>query len=190
MILLSTGGSMEIWKDIVGYESMYQVSNKGRVKGLTRSILCQGSTHTRKERILKHGVSKTGYHRVVLCISGNNKNISVHRLVAMAFCLERIGAGDVNHLDGDKSNNHSINLEWCTPKENKEHAKRLGLIATGLSCGRAKLSTGAKCLIKDLYRYNKVAGNVRVEMPFPITWIASCYKVSPQAIYRIVKQDN
>lgn len=102
---------METWKKIVGFEN-YEVSNLGRVK----------SKQQLNERILKHRISKFGYHRVMLQSNGFKKAYSVHRLVAIYFIKNNENKPDVNHIDCDKSNNNFMNLEWVTKSENIKHA--------------------------------------------------------------------
>lgn len=122
----------EIWKDINGYEGYYQVSNFGNIKSLERIIENSG-THTGyykiKERVLKPRENKkrSGYYELSLKKDGVEKRFKVHRLVACAFIDNPDNKTEVNHIDGDKSNNHVSNLEWVTGKENKEHAWKTGL---------------------------------------------------------------
>ena len=96
----------EIWKDIEGYEGLYQVSNLGRVKSLRRNI------------ILKNKIESNGYERVVLSTNNNPKDYSVHRLVAIAFIPNPNNYPIVNHKDENRTNNCVDNLEWCTQKYN------------------------------------------------------------------------
>lgn len=96
----------EIWKDIEGYEGLYQVSNMGRVKSLRRNI------------ILKNKIESNGYERVVLSINNIPKGYSVHRLVATAFISNPNNYPIVNHKDENRTNNCVDNLEWCTQKYN------------------------------------------------------------------------
>ncbi|HFK8175729.1 TPA: NUMOD3 domain-containing DNA-binding protein [Clostridium perfringens] len=115
---------MEVWKDIKGYEGMYQISNLGRVKALER-IDSRGLR--RKEKILKYNNTKNGYLEAVLCKNGKTKHITVHRLVAIHFIENINNLPIVNHIDGNKQNNKVDNLEWCTYSYNVKHAFRTGL---------------------------------------------------------------
>lgn len=119
---------MEIWKDIKGLEGSYQVSNLGRVKSLARVIKrSDNKIQTFKERILKVLPDNNGYSRVSLPINGKQTKVRIHRLVAKAFIDNPDNRLQVNHIDGNKSNNHITNLEWCTTKENVIHAYKIGL---------------------------------------------------------------
>lgn len=111
----------EIWKDIVDYEGIYQVSNLGRVKSLSR---LDSSGHKRKELILKPTPNNKGYYTVVLCVNAVHKTYQVHRLVANAFIELVDGKPFVNHIDENSTNNSVSNLEWVTSKENANHGTR------------------------------------------------------------------
>lgn len=104
----------EIWKDILGYEGLYQVSNFGRVKSLKFG----------KERILKLTKDKDGYLIVNLYKNNKSKTFKVHRLVAEAFIPNPDNLPQVNHKDEDKSNNILSNLEWCDVKYNQNYGTR------------------------------------------------------------------
>lgn len=111
----------EIWKDIKGYEGLYQVSNLGRVKSLNYN-------HTKKEKILSLDHQKNGYLRVILQNKNKITRYRVHRLVAKTFISENDNSLQVNHIDGNKQNNCVTNLEWCTAKENTNHALNNGMV--------------------------------------------------------------
>lgn len=104
----------EIWKDICGYVGLYQVSNLGRVKNKNGALM-------------KTNPSRDGYVRIQLRKNGEYKSKYVHRLVALAFLENPYGLPEVNHIDGDKTNNRADNLEWVTRTENHVHAVKLGL---------------------------------------------------------------
>ncbi len=78
-------------------------------------------------RFLKYGLSKSGYHYVVLRVDGTSKCFDVHRLVALKFCKNPYNYTQVNHIDGNKLNNHYTNLEWCTQSQNMKHSFHIGL---------------------------------------------------------------
>jgi hypothetical protein len=106
---------MEVWRNIEGYEGLYQVSNIGRVKSLKGEI----------EKMISISIKETGYHRVTLIKDSVCKRKYVHVLVAEAF----IGKSDleVNHINGIKSDNRVENLEWVTKSDNIKHAYKIGL---------------------------------------------------------------
>lgn len=112
----------EVWKDIVGYEGLYQVSNLGRVKSLARKMKV---TNPEREYI-KEGriVSFTylrGYPVVNFHIDKKRKCFKIHRLVAIAFVPNPLGLSQVNHKDHNKTNNQETNLEWVSNRENCTH---------------------------------------------------------------------
>ena len=115
------GGFMqEVWKDVKGYEGLYQVSNYGRVKSLERSVNNNKNGGKRKlpERIIVPTDNGNGYKIVGLHKERKRKNFYLHRLVAEHFLLNPQNKKYINHLDYDTSNNTVTNLEWCTQKEN------------------------------------------------------------------------
>lgn len=104
----------EEWRDIKGFEELYQVSSMGRIKSLERKD-CLGRTI--RERILKPRTDRYGYLFVDLCNgSGKPKAFKVHRLVCQAFHENLDNKPQVNHLNEDKKDNRACNLEWCTCK--------------------------------------------------------------------------
>ena len=127
----------EIWKDIKGYEGLYQVSNLGRVKKLKHTTFHSGGNQysrfnykiEHKEKIVCSGDNGNGYRYMPLHNGQTSKNFYVHRLVAETFIPNPNNLPEVNHKDGDKTNNCTANLEWCTRKENEDmhcqaHEKR------------------------------------------------------------------
>ena len=104
----------EIWCPIKGYESIYEVSDKGRVRSLKFG----------KERILKPIRNKDGYLLVNLCKNGEIKHCLVHRLVAKTFIPNPQNLPEVNHKDEDKENNSVQNIEWCDRKYNINYGTR------------------------------------------------------------------
>ncbi|MBZ5203223.1 HNH endonuclease [Planomicrobium chinense] len=113
-----------IWKDVVGYEGIYEVSNTGEVRTHENKTTFTEMHGKRKwkQRVLKQKISKDNTCRVNLWKDGNVQTWLVHRLVAFAFIPQVPGKDYINHIDGSRLNNHVSNLEWCTHKENNNHA--------------------------------------------------------------------
>lgn len=112
----------EVWKPSV--VDGFMVSNFGRVKSVGRTAI---SGYKLPDKIVSQRVTSKGYLRVVLRVLGEPTHYYSHRLVAMAFIENPSKKPCVNHIDGDKKNNHYSNLEWCTNEENNAHAKKMGL---------------------------------------------------------------
>lgn len=112
----------EIWKDVVGFEGLYKVSNKGNIYSVerkdSRGIKCGG-------RALKPAYTKAGYLKVVLCKNGMRYYKMLHRLVAETFIPNPNNFPQVNHMDEIKDNNNVKNLEWCTSRYNNNHGTRI-----------------------------------------------------------------
>ena len=104
----------EIWKDIIGYEKLYQVSNLGNVRRYVAKI--------KGYKIKKTFVHSSGYITTILYKGGIGKCYRVHIIVADTFLHKENGNYVVNHIDCDKTNNKVSNLEWCSQKENIRHA--------------------------------------------------------------------
>lgn len=107
---------MEIWKDIKGYEGLYQISNDGNVKSLNYH-------RTGKSKLLKTILCNNGYLYVTLSKNGKHDVRVIHRMVAEAFLDNPDNLPCINHKDEDKTNNHSSNLEFCTQKYNVHYSK-------------------------------------------------------------------
>lgn len=108
----------EIWKPVVGYEGLYEVSNLGRVDQCARIIPQKGGTN-RTERVrVKSHVDHYGYERVSLTKDQRQTIIQVHRLVAKSFIENNLSHPMINHKDENKLNNRVENLEWCDNRYN------------------------------------------------------------------------
>ncbi|MFW3529758.1 NUMOD4 domain-containing protein [Staphylococcus caprae] len=125
----------EKWRDVVGYEGIYEVSNKGRVrthKNKTTYTKKHGVRHW-KQRYLKDKTPNGRDVRVSLWKDGKHKDFLVHRLVAFAFMPVVKGKECINHIDGNPKNNNVENLEWCNHLENNRHAFETGLMHTNMA---------------------------------------------------------
>jgi uncharacterized protein YaiE (UPF0345 family) len=158
---------MEIWKDIEGFETLYEVSNYGNIKNKTTN------------KIRKLGVHSMGYWHVDLWIKGKQFNKHVHRLVANAFIPNPDNKPFVNHKDGNKQNNFVDNLEWCTPLENMKHARKNGYfdgkIPIGSKCFNSKLNEKTALEIYDL-----AINNI-----FKVTELAKMYNITHSVVSEI-----
>lgn len=112
----------EVWKNIRGYEGLYEISNLGRVKSLPRkSYNPNQGWFTIKGRIRKCSYDMDGYKQVILSKDGINKCYKLHRLIALAFISNPNQLPQINHIDECKTNNNINNLEWCTLLYNINH---------------------------------------------------------------------
>jgi len=126
--------NIEVWKDIKGYEGLYQISNFGQVKSLSRKALRRyGTYRTITERILKP--QKDVYLHVTLYKEGIGKIVAIHKLVAEAFIPNPNKYPQVNHKDENKHNNYDNNLEWCSRLYNANY----GTSRKRLSAKRCKI---------------------------------------------------
>lgn len=152
----------EIWKSI---HPDYLVSNLGNVKSLKND----------KETLLKNGVDKDGYNNVRI----DRRLCKTHRLIATAFIPNPDNKPLINHKDGNKQNNRVSNLEWCTAKENAEHALRIGLLRQG----KQNPHSGLNPIVAETIRQLKSKGASTKEL-------ATKYQVSKTAILRIVRNQT
>lgn len=145
----------EDWRDVVGYEGSYMVSNVGNVRSVDRIIISKlGYERFVRGIDLALRVRNSGYVECKLCINDIRKNLSVHRLVAKAFVPNPNGYKIVNHIDAVKTNNSCLNLEWCTSLQNNLHSISLGLNPSGRgerNYGN-KLPTESILNIRSLYK--------------------------------------
>ena len=150
----------EVWKDIEGYEGLYQVSTCGNIKSLAKSRKNgNGRYYIQKEKLLKQSFTTTGYKKVELYKDGKRKSFKVHRLVAIAFIPNPDNKPEVNHIDGNKINNNIDNLEWVTSSENSIHAYE-----TGLSPNKKELDE-----IRIIELYNKGTSKEEISRMFDVS---------------------
>lgn len=160
----------EQWKDVIGHEELYSVSDQG-------GIFCKG----RNKYYIFSDKYKQRYRRA--CLTDKNKKVfyaSVHRLVAEHFIPNPNNLLEVNHINGIKYDNNAENLEWCTRQENINHSHKTGLavIARGNRLPQTKLTEVQVLEIRARYIPN-VYGRER---------LAKDYNVSPEAIRQVIKR--
>ena len=171
----------EIWKDIVGYEGLYQVSNLGKVKSLDR--VCHNPRYGKQKRrgnIMRPSPNNYGYLQVRLSKLGKSKTHKVHRLVALAFLTENRLKKEVNHKDGNKENNCFSNLEWVNRSENVKHAFDIGIKPKprGEKNGGSRLTESQVLKIRN--EYDGFRGGVSMD------FLADKYNVGRTTIARII----
>ena len=171
------GARAEVWKPVVGYEGYYEVSNMGRVRSVERrarfvSIHGKECTRRVRERILKQTPSTRGRLSVMLSKGCEKKRISVHRLVAQAFCENPFGYDEVNHKDENPLNNRADNLEWCSRKNNMTYGTILERIDAKRKRCPVKGVNETDVVRYDAVRYAKKDG------------------FDPSGIYQSVKQNK
>lgn len=131
----------EIWKDVVGYEGYYMVSNFGRISTLSHSVdyvsvyngIEVNKTYRAKQCLRKLHVGKHGYVECTLRDGKRVKLMKVHRIVSEAFIPNPQNLPSINHKDEDKTNNNVENLEWCTCKYNSNYGTRNERLRSSLS---------------------------------------------------------
>ena len=171
---------MEVWKDIPGYEGIYQVSNLGKVKSIDREVKCKNSVRFYKGKALSQCKDDKGYYRVLLAVAGKHKSCQVHRLVAEAFIPNPENLPEVNHKDENPSNNCVENLEWCSKVYN---------LAYGTGRNRSIQSHRKKILQFDMnnrlvaeYEGVNIAAKA-IGKPNDATAITKCCKGKKQTAY-------
>lgn len=163
---------MSIWNPVVGYEELYLVSKSGQLKSIDRTEPYNrwgATTRTRKGRVIKTILNKDGYPVCCLCKNGNKRNWLVHVLVAKAFITNPGNKEQVNHKNGIKGDNRTVNLEWNTMSENMRHSYRiLGRIHPKGNLGNSGALSKSSKPVKQLDRVT-----LKVINTFPSITIAS-----------------
>ena len=101
---------MRIWKDVVGYEGLYQISNDGLIM------------NAKRHRVVKTHIGTRGYYKLTLHKNGERHSAEIHRIIALAFIPNPNNYPVINHINGIKTDNRVENLEWCTIQRNSQHA--------------------------------------------------------------------
>lgn len=163
---------MEVFVSIKGYENYYEISNYGRVRSLyNRYKMCEfKKPYTRKD----------GYVVANLIKDGKQTTFYLHRLVANHFIEnDDINMTEINHIDGDKQNNHVDNLEWCTSQQNIIHSYKSNLSKIGFNRTSSKLTEEMVFKIPSLLKDG-----------YSIKQISKLFNVSTTAIHHVLKGDN
>jgi hypothetical protein len=165
----------EIWMPVNCYGGIYSkiylISNMQRVKRVQHR-------KNVSNKITKPHLHPTGYFNVSLTIFGKQKLVAIHRLIAEAFIPNLENKSHVNHINGIKTDNRIENLEWCTVKENIQHAWRTGLAKSK----KGEQSNGAKLTEKDVLEIRAI-GNTMTQKE-----IGKLYGINHQAVYKILKR--
>jgi hypothetical protein len=165
----------EMWKPIKGYIGLYEVSNLGRVKSLSREYTNSKGERRKVKESIRTLVLMNGYLKITIYKGIKPKDFRVHRLVAEAFKRNLKNKPYVNHKNGIKTDNRAINLEWCTAKENSAHAHKYGLAKNvGENHNKALLTISQVIEICEL-----LDGEV------PVSKIASKFKVNNYVIHGV-----
>lgn len=169
----------EIWKDIIGYEGYYQISDHGRVKSVERMIDHNKSTGVKRKicgRILTLHPKPKGYLIFIASKNGITKTCNVHRVVAELFVPNPDNLPEVNHIDENKKNNHFKNLQWVTHIENIRYGTgirrstqyktgRINPVVRGENHPNSKLkSAQVICIYRDNRSYSKIAKEYNVDI--------------------------
>lgn len=140
-----------MWRPVNGYEGLYEVSNDGQVRSFDTYIECgYGAKRLHKGKIIPSRANNRGYLTITLWRSGKQFRTTVHRLVAEAFIPNVDNKPQVNHIDGDISNNRADNLEWVTDDENKAHSS----IAVGGTQRPKKAVVVTKKTTGEVFHFN------------------------------------
>lgn len=169
----------EVFKDIPGYEGLYQISNFGKVKSLPRK-----ENHF-KEKVLTVRLDRGGYPVTFFRYKTKGKWIKIHRAIAMAFINNPLCKEVVNHIDGDKQNYNILNLEWVTDRENKDHAMTNRLYAAGEKNNGAKLKEEQVKEIRELYKTKKLTIR-ELSQKFDISW-CSVQRITSYSNWKYIK---
>lgn len=151
----------EVWKDVPGFEGYYQASTLGRVRSVERiQVRSNGWPYKVQSKVLTPTKDGNGYLRTAFSVNSKLTTIKIHRVVAITF-LGRTEL-EVNHIDGDKTNNRSTNIEYCTRSENLKHSYRIGLQKPrrGSSNNKAKLHEKDIPFIRELFKAGKTSREI------------------------------
>lgn len=169
----------EEWKSIKGYEGMYEISNFGRIKILTPRY--------KDKTIMKTTLDGFGYRHCTL--SNPRKTVKIHRLVAETFIPNPLNKPQVNHIDGNKLNNRTDNLEWATAHENNLHANKTGL-SGGVRHNKSKFTKDQVLFIRNVYKaYDPYLGAKPLSKVFGVNEV-TIKKIAYGDSYKYIKRGD
>lgn len=174
----------EVWLPVVGYEGFYEISNKGRLKTVKKTVRTKSNgRHPRKERILNPTINQKGYYHTSLHREASVKWFTIHRLVAQAFIPNPENKPQVNHIDSTPLNNNVENLEWCTHGENMKHGFLYGRkTQKGEKNNQAKITREIAEKVRELY----AEGNLTQWQVGEVFGLARCH-IKDITTYKIWK---
>lgn len=172
--LLKEKGYNEVWKDIKGYEGLYQVSNFGRVKSLRRSAVLGKNIRQVKEKVIKPFITNKGYYQIFLSKNGKTSHKCVHRLVAMAFIPNPNEYLIINHKDENPLNNCVDNLEWCDYSYNNNYGNRNKIVSDKMTNGKLSKKVLQLTLNGDFVKEYPSTKQVERELGFYHSHISKC----------------
>lgn len=169
----------EEWRDVVGYESSYEVSSYGKIKSIERRCASKnGKTRKVPERIMKPKIDRYGYSAIHLSKNGERRDFTIHRLVALAFIPNPENLPQVNHKDGDKLDNRVDSLEWCSAQYNVQHSFDNGLqkVPCGTDRPFFKMSDEKVREVRKRYATEGIS----------LVKLAKDYDICPQTLHSII----
>ena len=176
--------TVEVWRGVIGYLGLYEVSNLGNVRSLRRLTNNQHKSYFLNGKQLSPATDKGGYRYV--CLTDSNKKSKfkyTHRLVAESFLKQIAGKDFVNHIDGDKSNNNVSNLEYVSKSENTIHAYSIGKMGIGINIAIGSDNKKSVLTEFDVAKIRELHSNG--ENCFKLS---KQYKVNNSTIDRIIKR--
>ena len=132
--------SVEVWKPVVGYEGLYEVSDQGRIRSLHGKRWSGSHWYEHPPTLMRTPLARSGYPVVKLTKDGAGKTITIHTVVLLAFVGPRPSGQECRHLNGDRQDARLKNLRWGTPLENTADRKAHGTMPCGINHHAAKLT--------------------------------------------------